>query len=109
MIDGRLNCPEHPYRSRPPVTGGLRRYRASKATKQIIELNPRLALVMCFDLFTFTGHLVIPVHKGAVRVIAPGPDVQFEVCRQAVSVRAGNVLERLSLEHRRTIVIREPV
>ena len=39
-------------------------------------------------LFTFAGHLVIPVHERAVGVVPPSPDVQFEMCRQAVSVRA---------------------
>src|SRR5947209_18909591 len=60
------------------------------------------------DLFTFAAHLVVPIHECAVGVVPPSPDVQFEMCWQPVSVRAANELERLPLEHRRTVVMREP-
>jgi len=30
------------------------------------------------DLLTFAGHVVVPVHERALRVIAPGPDVELE-------------------------------
>ncbi len=30
------------------------------------------------DLFTCAGHVVVPVHERALRVIAPGPDVELE-------------------------------
>jgi hypothetical protein len=59
-------------------------------------------------LFTLAAHFVIPVYERTVRVVPPGPDVQFEVRRQAVAIRAGDVLERLSLEHRRTVVMGQP-
>ena len=30
------------------------------------------------QLLTFAGHVVVPVHERALRVIAPGPDVELE-------------------------------
>ncbi len=41
-------------------------------------------------LLTFAIHPVIPVHEGTVWVVPPSPDVQLEVCGQAVPVRAAN-------------------
>src|SRR5689334_20620585 len=60
------------------------------------------------DLITFAAHVGIPVNERTVGVVPPCPDVQFEVCRQTVSVRAANELERLPLEYRRTVVMRQP-
>src|ERR1019366_8395116 len=60
------------------------------------------------DLLTFAGDVVIPIHERTVGVVPPSPDVQFEMCWQAVSVRAANELERLPLKHRRTGVMRQP-
>src|SRR5262249_11736178 len=59
-------------------------------------------------LLTFAAHLVIPVHERTVWVVPPGPDVQFEMCWQAVTIRAVNELERLSLKYRRSAVTRQP-
>src|SRR3954447_23307914 len=44
-------------------------------------------------LFTFAAHLVIPVPKRAVGFSPPSPDVQLEMCRQAVPVRAADELK----------------
>src|SRR5579862_1817458 len=60
------------------------------------------------NLLTFAGHARIPVHKGAVGVVAPRPYVQLEEGRQAEPVRAANELERLPFEHRRTVVEQHP-
>src|SRR5204863_26122 len=78
------------------------------------EVDPDLSLVgspLCWrsrNLLTFAAHLVIPIHESSLRIIPPRPDVEFEMCGQAVPVRAVYELERLSLEHRRTRVTRPP-
>src|SRR5437899_136539 len=75
----------------------------------MLVLQSSLALLSSrIDLLTFAAHLVVPIHECAVGVVPPSPDVQFEMCRQPVSVRATDELERLPLEHRRTVVMREP-
>ena len=42
---------------------------------------------------TFAGHPRIPVHKCAVGIIPPRPDVQFVECGQAIPVRASHKLD----------------
>ena len=37
-----------------------------------------------FDLLTFAGHLIVPVHECTVGVVPPRPTVQLEKRRYAV-------------------------
>ncbi len=60
------------------------------------------------DLLIFTSHGIVPVHESAVRIIPPSPNMQFEKCWYAVSIRAVNQQEGLALKHRRGGVIRQP-
>src|SRR5689334_13245003 len=61
-----------------------------------------------FDLLVFAGYPRVPVHERTVGVIPPGPDVQLELCGQSVPVWASDDLEHLALEHRRSVVMRQP-
>ena len=78
------------------------------AASLVADLAARPCGPPSLELLAFAAHLVIPVHERAVGVVPPCPDVQFEMCRQAVPVRAVDELERLSLEHRRSVVTRQP-
>ena len=51
------------------------------------------------------GYFVVPVHERALRVIAPGPDVEFEEGRDVETVGGWDEIEHLSVEHRRSVVI----
>src|SRR6185437_12534688 len=60
-------------------------------------------------LVTLAANMIVPVHKGAVRVIAPRPDMQFKKCGQVVAVGSVDQLEGLTFEDRRSVVvIRQP-
>jgi len=102
-VDGRLNCRNIRIRiARPGDRNGLRRY-GPRLDGDGADYRNQSSFQRDL-LFAFAGHLAIPVHERAVGVVPPGPDVQLEVRRQAVTVRAGNELERLPLQHRRTAV-----
>src|SRR5258705_4544292 len=57
---------------------------------------------------TVTRHVVIPVRKRALGVIAPRPYVQLEERWDVEPVRTGDVVEDLPLEDRRRVVLRQP-
>ena len=61
-------------------------------------------------LLAFAAHVVIPIHKGALRVVTPSPDVQLEEgVGYAKPVGSANELEGLAFEHRwHTLVVRQP-
>src|ERR1035438_10536176 len=95
----------------PVVSTPMSTRRVLELIQRAIEMGPYAPTAhrtSAIDLFTFAGHLVVPVHERTVRVVPPSPDVQFEMCRQTVPVRAVHELERLSLEYRRTAVTRQP-
>jgi hypothetical protein len=53
--------------------------RASNAASYLVQKTARIiehTFPIC--LFTVAVDVVVPVHKRALRVIAPGPDVEFE-------------------------------
>ena len=56
--------------SPPPSEGYVQMSKYIK-TGQVTATHP-------IDLLTCAGHLVVPVHERALRVIAPGPDVELE-------------------------------
>ena len=60
------------------------------------------------QLLPFATHSVVPVHKSAIRIVSPRPDVEFEECRYAVPIRAADKLEGLAFELRRTGMTGEP-
>jgi hypothetical protein len=57
------------------------------------------------DLLTCAGHVVVPVHERALRVIAPGPDLELEECRNVEAIGGTHEIEDLPVEHRRRVVI----
>ena len=56
-------------------------------------------------LFTCAGHVVVPVHKRALRVVPPGPDVELEERRNIEAIRGVDEVEDLLVEYRRRVVI----
>ena len=57
------------------------------------------------SLLPFACHRIIPVHKCALRIVAPGPDMQFEERCQVEPVRSANELEILTVERGWNIVV----
>ena len=53
----------------------------------------------------FAGHVIVPVHERTLRVVAPGPDVQFEKRIQVETVGGSNELKVLSFKYRRSIIV----
>src|SRR5208282_4173239 len=51
------------------------------------------------------GHFVVPVNECAVWIVLPCPHVQFVKGVQAVSVWAGNQLQQLLIELRRSRIL----
>src|SRR5215813_7409523 len=76
-----------------------RKLHGSRSARQIC-LFPR-NLRTARTLLTFATHAVVPVHIGAVRVVAPRPDVQLEEGRNAIPVGAAHELKSLAFQHRR--------
>src|SRR5205807_695803 len=74
----------------------------------LLYLSCKVYFTGAKPLLAFARDAVIPVDEGAVGVVPPSPNVQLEMCGQAVPVRAVDKLKRLALEHRRTAVIGEP-
>src|SRR3984885_1719720 len=61
-------------------------------------------------LFILTRHVRVPVHERTAGVIAPCPDMQFKQPRQGVAVRRAYVLQQLTFEYRRSLLVRrQPV
>src|SRR5262249_4941366 len=60
------------------------------------------------SLLTLAGDVVVPVDERPVWIVTPRPHVQLEERSQVVAVRTPHELERLTLEHRRGVVIAQP-
>src|SRR5581483_9242769 len=84
----------------PLFTSVTRACRCGKSARHVHKSN------LCDTLLTFASNLGIPVHKRAIGIVAPCPDVQFEEGGQAIPVRTGDELKRLAFQHRWGIVPR---
>jgi len=59
-----------------------------------------------YALLTFASYIVIPVHERALRIVSPGPDVQFEECsRYTKPIWTWNELETLAFELWRHVIV----
>src|SRR5215467_6876625 len=67
--------------------------------------SPAPAETQDAGLLVLTAYVVVPVDEGALRVVTPGPDVEFEERIEAETVGRGDQLKRLAIELRRNVVV----
>ena len=48
-------------------------------------------------LLAVAGHMIVPVHERAFRIVFPRPNVQFVKCRQAVTVRCRDLQHQVTI------------
>ncbi|MGB8733792.1 MAG: hypothetical protein WCC99_21240, partial [Candidatus Sulfotelmatobacter sp.] len=77
---GNGDMEKAPHFPRPHPSDGYVRNVQVRKTGQVTSKAP-------FDLLTSAGHVVVPVHERALRVIAPGPDVELEEGRDVEAIR----------------------
>src|SRR3984957_20587149 len=85
----------------PNVKDGM--YWANPTLRFLSEQTP------ANPLLAFAADLVVPVDESALRIIAPGPDMQLEKIIQGKAVRRRDELEILAVELRRcSAIVRQP-